>query len=347
MEWVIFLDMAINRYKTTMKLSLFSPFAKLLIFIGLIFLFMGIFSVLFPLAYLYLSGGDVSLLLKPDAIVQDWAFLCNMQLWTSICVFLAPSLLAAYWFSDGKTGEYLFSKRVPLPAQCLMAIVLLLAITPMISLIGEWNYQLRLPDALSGMEAWMRRQEDAAQEVVNQILNVESSIDWLFVLLVLAISAGITEEFLFRGVMQRLLLEKFKRVHLAVWITAFVFSAIHLQFFGFFPRILLGALCGYLLVWSGNIWIPVLVHTLNNAIYVATEYAIKQGWTTTEAMEMELSWGNLVIALAALVVFFLVAQRFKNRQQVPYRQTVLAATAKSIFEKMMSEEINRTSSDEK
>lgn len=330
-----------------MKLSLFSPFAKLLIFIGLIFLFMGMFSVLFPLVFLYLSGEDVTQLLQPNTMVQNWAFLCNMQLWTSICVFLAPSLLAAYWFSEGKVGRYLFSNRIPLLSPCLMSIVLLLAITPMISLIGEWNYQLRLPDALSGMEAWMRRQEDAAQEVVNQILNVESSIDWLFVLLVLAVSAGITEEFLFRGVMQRLFLEKFKRVHLAVWITAFIFSAIHLQFFGFFPRLLLGALCGYLLVWSGNIWIPVLVHTLNNAIYVATEYAIKQGWTTTEAMEMELSWGNLVFALAGLAVFVLVARQFKNRQQVPYRQTVQAATAKSIFEKMMSEELNRTSSDEK
>ena len=85
-----------------MKPSLFSPFAKLLIFIGLIFLFMGMFSVLFPLVFLYLSGEDVTQLLQPNTMVQNWAFLCNMQLWTSICVFLAPSLLAAYWFSEGK-----------------------------------------------------------------------------------------------------------------------------------------------------------------------------------------------------------------------------------------------------
>lgn len=332
-----------------MKFALFSPLAKLLIFIGLIFLFLGIFSVIFPIAYLYihlLFGGDATDMLNPEHTIKDWAFLCNMQLWTSICVFLVPSLLVAHWYSNGETGRYLFANHLPSPAQCLTAVILLIAITPFIGFIGEWNNQISFPESLSSIETWMRQQENAAQDVVSQILNVETAADWLFVFLILAVSAGITEEFLFRGVMQRLLLEKFKRVHLSVWATAFIFSAIHLQFFGFFPRILLGAFCGYLLVWTRNIWIPVLAHTLNNAAYVATEYAIKQEWTTAEATEMDISWKGFAIAVAGLAIFVLLIRRFKNRQTAQYRQEILSSAVKSIFE-IKPEEINRTFSDEK
>lgn len=329
-----------------MKLASYSPLAKLLIFIGLIFLFLGIFSIVFPLLYSYIFKGDATNLQNPEFIMKDWSFLCNMQLWTSICVFLAPSLLVAHWYSNGESGRYLFSNALPSLKQCLITVILLLAIMPFIGLIGEWNNRIDFPESLSGIETWMRQQEDTAQNVVNRILDVESTADWLFVFLILAISAGITEEFLFRGVMQRLLLEKFKRVHLSIWITAFIFSTIHLQFFGFFPRILLGAFCGYLLAWTGNIWIPVLAHTLNNAAYVATEYAIKQGWTTAEAVEMDFSGESFAIAIAGLAVFVLLARRFKNKQAIQYKQNILSSSVKSIFE-INPEEINRTFSDEK
>ena len=69
------------------------------------------------------------------------------------------------------------------------------------------------------------------------------------------------------------------RTHVAIWLTAVIFSAVHMQFSGFVPRMLMGALFVYMLVWTGSLWVPILLHFTNNAMAVILYFvALRQGW---------------------------------------------------------------------
>ena len=116
--------------------------------------------------------------------------------------------------------------------------------------------------------------EDKAKEAILGLISEKGVIPFVINLFVIAIIAGITEEFLFRGALFSIIRRKIKNPHVIIWIIAAIFSAIHLQFYGFVPRMLLGALMGYLLYWTGSIWVPVFAHFLNNAIGVVSMYFI-------------------------------------------------------------------------
>jgi membrane protease YdiL (CAAX protease family) len=132
----------------------------------------------------------------------------------------------------------------------------------------EINLKLSLPQAFSGIEEWMRRAEEGAELVTKMFLGVSTWQALLFNIFMIAIIPAIGEEFIFRGILLKLLRQWFGSVHAAVWLSAFLFSAMHMQFFGFLPRLFLGLVLGYMFVWSGNIWVPVFAHFFNNAAAV-------------------------------------------------------------------------------
>ncbi|HMR19324.1 MAG TPA: CPBP family intramembrane metalloprotease, partial [Sphingobacterium sp.] len=98
--------------------------------------------------------------------------------------------------------------------------------------------------------------------------------------------------------------------HLAIWITAVVFSAIHFQFYGFFPRLLLGAFFGYMMAWTQNIWVPVVAHFINNAsVTLLAFYFTKQGKTyadlqTYESYSIFVYIGGVALSLATGYWFY-------------------------------------------
>ena len=53
---------------------------------------------------------------------------------------------------------------------------------------------------------------------------------------------------------------------LSVWIADLIFSFFHFQFYGLIPRTVIGAVLGYALIYSRNIWVPVIGHAANNAV---------------------------------------------------------------------------------
>ena len=97
-------------------------------------------------------------------------------------------------------------------------------------------------------------------------------------MLVLGCLTGFGEEIFFRGMLTRIFLDKPMNKHLAIWLGAIVFSFMHFQFFGFVPRVLMGALFGYMLVWSGSLWVPIIAHAINNSVVVLSTYALERGY---------------------------------------------------------------------
>jgi membrane protease YdiL (CAAX protease family) len=129
-----------------------------------------------------------------------------------------------------------------------------------------------LPDFLAPLEAWMREAENAATALQERFLSGTSYLDLFVNIVVMAITPAICEELLFRGVIQNQLEKWFKNAHIAVWVAAIIFSAIHFQFYGFFPRMILGAALGYLLVYGKSLWLPIVAHALNNFMAVVVAW---------------------------------------------------------------------------
>jgi membrane protease YdiL (CAAX protease family) len=148
----------------------------------------------------------------------------------------------------------------------LVVIVLAVVAFPAVWVTGALNGVVEFPEALKGIEIWMREQENNAQTLTMFMTDFSSPLQTVLGFIVIAVLAGLTEEVFFRGVVQPLFQNLTKNKHAAIWITAIIFSAIHFQFYGFVPRMLLGALFGYLYVYTNNITVPIWAHILNNGL---------------------------------------------------------------------------------
>lgn len=176
------------------------------------------------------------------------------------------------------------------------------------ALLVYLNAQLELPGFLSELEAWMKEMEDQLMEMTMFLTDFQSVSELLIGLLVIGVLAGLGEEVFFRGVVQPKMHLYTGSYHWGIWITAFIFSAIHMQFYGFLPRMFLGALFGYLYVYSGSLIYPIVAHILNNSITVLLIYFAKQGMVdfdieSTETVSYPLALLGLLVVSAGIYYF--------------------------------------------
>jgi membrane protease YdiL (CAAX protease family) len=172
----------------------------------------------------------------------------------------------------------------------------------------DFNSQLVLPEAMSELEAWMKQTENQMMELTKFLTDFENIQELLAGILVIGVLAGIGEEVFFRGLIQ----PKFRlytgSIHWGIWLTAIVFSAIHMQFYGFLPRMFLGAIFGYLYVYSGSLVYPILAHIFNNSITVLLIYLSKQGTIdfdieSTDQVSYPLAFLGLLVLLGGIYYF--------------------------------------------
>ena len=165
------------------------------------------------------------------------------------------------------------------PSWLAIAIVIVFYVIslPAMNWLVEMNKAMSLPSWMAGIEQAMRAAEDSAAEVTQEMLNINSVGQLILCVLVVGVMAGLSEEMLFRGAMLRTMQDSRLGKHAVVWITAILFSAFHLQFYGFVPRMLLGVWLGYLFVWTGSLWVPIIAHTLNNSTVVLMSYLSNKG----------------------------------------------------------------------
>jgi hypothetical protein len=134
-------------------------------------------------------------------------------------------------------------------------------------------------------------------------------------LLVCALLPAVCEEFFFRGTLQQVLQRWCKNSHVAIWLTGFIFSAIHLQIDGFLARWLLGAYLGYLLVWSGSLWLPILAHFLHNALSIIIAHILLVNNTVTEDQLTLSTLLSAAIPLLFLIFFIYLIYKSLHKKQ--------------------------------
>ena len=223
------------------------------------------------------------------------------QIVSQFGIFLVPVFLFA--FLDGRNiSRYLSINNKPAFKTMIFAAIAILSATPLINYLGELNQHMKLPESMAGIEHWMKDSEDKAAKLTDVFLNVKSPDAFLINLLMIGIIPAIGEEFMCRGVLQKLFHQWTKNIHFAVIFSAFLFSAMHMQFYGFVPRFLMGVMMGYLFVWSGSLWVPVLVHFTNNAVAVLMSYLVNLGIANDSYDTIGTGNSQFVFVLISLIV---------------------------------------------
>jgi len=179
----------------------------------------------------------------------------------------------------------------------MVTVALIVGISP----ITEWNANMQLPESFGGLGDFMRDMEEKAAQLTTAMTSNLTFGSFALVFVVVAIIPAIGEELVFRGLIQTELQRALGNPQAAIWLGAIIFSAFHMQFFGFIPRLLIGALLGYLYFWSGSLWYPVLGHFLNNGLQVLGIYLMQQKVITYDMDSTESAPFFLVIMSVAML----------------------------------------------
>lgn len=170
----------------------------------------------------------------------------------------------------------------------------------------EWNQHIQLPAGYEALEKAMQSSEKSMAELTKFLLNFHSDMDFALAVMVIAGMAALGEEIFFRGVLQSMFERYIGNKHVAIWLAAAIFSFIHFQFYGFFPRMFLGAFFGYLYVWFRSIWVPIAAHFFNNGWTLLMHYLYQQKNIAIDPMDMvkEIPWWSAVLSVV-LVGFYI------------------------------------------
>lgn len=280
-----------------------TPAMKALFFMLLFMLIAGVGSaVAIALSAMVCDTGlpDLAALASGEALFTDPCQLQVMNAANQVLTFLGAALVFLLLF--GRASVDNFRLNAPTATFWLVPLLAVFAL-PLIQASYDVNR------ALIGKEGYLAKLfqpgEELAEQMTEAMLNMPNVTSLLINLLVVAVIPAVCEELAFRGVLQIQLSRMFKNVHAGIWVSAFVFSFIHFQFYGFLPRMLLGAFFGYLLVHTGSIWAPILAHFLNNAAAVSVHY-VQLHHPTVEVDLIEDPSANALSILVACVGFSLL-----------------------------------------
>jgi membrane protease YdiL (CAAX protease family) len=304
--------MGINRNYPSLfeRTPLFQLLISMLIILGVgIVLF-----TVFLLAGILIFNVDSGLLENLSSAVgeKDISFLKYIFISQDISFFIVPAIIILIKLNPGHQ-QGLMGIKMPRINEIVLIIVLGFCIFPITSFTGQLNSGMNLPDWLSGVEEWMTEKEDNANRLIDMCMTSNTFWGMIMNVLVIAVIPAIGEELIFRGVIQKVLSNLFKSGHLAIWITAFVFSAIHLQFYGFVPRFILGLIFGYLFFWSGTLWLPVISHFVNNAVPTIGAYIQGLG-SFNIPLDIPL-WKQAIGLPLPIIISIMILLYFRNKSK--------------------------------
>lgn len=228
---------------------------------------------------------------------------------SSTLMFIAPPVIL-YAITRERPMDQLGFRKPVKSWMLLIGVALMFVSLPLTNILGDWNAKVNF----GALENWLKMLEDAAGDLTQRMLEVDTIWGLMGNLLVIALIPAIGEELTFRSVLQQALTKRCN-VHLSVFLSAFIFSFIHFQFYGFLPRLFLGLLLGYLFYYSGSIWTTILMHFINNGTAVVMGYLEYKGYTNME-WEHFGSTSNVAVLVASLVItigmIWIVAKKQSN-----------------------------------
>ena len=244
-----------------------------------------------------------------------------IQILGSVGTFIVPALLFSYLFEGDLFSYYKFRNPTGWMPMILV-ILMMVSVIPFINYMAEINMKMEIP--IRAIDQVLRSLESSAEEMMVAFTATKNLGGLLVNLLMIGVIAAVGEELIFRGLLQKLMIQMVRNVHVGVLITAVLFSAFHFQFFSFLPRFVLGIILGYLMFYGRSIWYPILAHFANNAMGVIYYYFNSRG--SADDLLEEIGTSTLipvaaVISLALFLIFAILwysrAGRISNRSPLP------------------------------
>jgi membrane protease YdiL (CAAX protease family) len=224
---------------------------------------------------------------------------------TTVPLFVVPVLFARFIVND--TPNYLKPTFKFPPILLMLVFSIMLFSSPVMEVLVNINQKLTLPAPFKALEDLMRTMEQQAQKATDAMLHMNTIGDMLFAVLVVGLLTAIAEEFLFRGCVQTIFVKWTKNTHAAIWITAILFSAFHMEFFSFLPRVALGVFFGYFVAWSGSIWTSVWAHFLNNGSAVVITYLYQHKAISLNPDDQHVfNYGSYVFSLIIILILLYI-----------------------------------------
>ena len=199
----------------------------------------------------------------------------------------------------------------------LLTIIIVISFMFVNTVFIEWNMNFTFPGFLSGFEEWALEKEEELKLITDFLTEFNSFSQFIIVFIIVAVIPGIGEELIFRGILQNKFHLFFKNIHVAIIVTAILFSGFHMQFFGFVPRLFLGILFGYIYYWSGNIWYPILGHFINNGFTLILIYLYQTGYIGIDIDVQEAYPLNIILIFSVITIYML----FSFRKQFKYQKS--------------------------
>lgn len=284
----------------------------LIVMAGLLF----IGPVLGYLLVLLVHGGGlgsyITIMTSATEYPEYRALVLGVQGLNTLGAFIIAPLIFTYAVLAPASPSVFLRKGIRLNT-LFLTVVIVISFMVVNSLVAEWNADVQFPDFMSGLESWAREMEDRLQALTTYLTTFESSGYFVLAIIIIAILPAIGEELLFRGLLQNNFVRITGNVHAAVWIAALLFGLLHFQFYGLVPRVLLGALFGYLYAWSGNLLVPITGHFINNGLSLLLLYLYKTGVTDLDVESTEAFPVPYVIIFAILTLFLLYYFKRESR----------------------------------
>lgn len=278
------------------------PGRAIAVLFGTFFIMLILLSIVSALIFGTNGEGMTAKGMRIISIVQD------------LFVFILPAILAAF-VATRLPASLLAVDVKPRLMTVFLAVVVMVTSLPAMEWFIDLNNSIHFPESLSWLEDTLRGMEDSASAGIEAISGGTTVGDLIVSILIIGVLTGIAEEMFFRGALQNLFMSMSRvNKHFAIWIAAFIFSFMHFQFFGFLPRLLLGAYFGYLIWWSGSLWVPVIAHAFNNTMVVVMSWIAAQDGTAQSLEDASsLSVGNnpatIILSIVVTVLGIIILRR--------------------------------------
>lgn len=289
------------------KLNAVGQFALLVCFVGVGMVLLSLTMGLMARYVLNIPLQDLATAMFEPKNVD---FIRVLQIFSSFLMWGLPAIAVAA-ISGPKPVEQLGYNEVMSSKQVFYVVLMIAAGILLSGALGELNRMIPLSEALNNKaKEW---EENYSKQVMS-VANMKTINDYFFTMLILAITPALFEEMFFRGCMQQTLVKMTRSPFLGIAITSIIFSAVHISFFGFLPRLFLGFLLGYIFYYSKNLWLPVIAHFLNNAFGVTVLYSLsRSGKLTREAIDETYPLYYGLIGLVAIIAIFIYFKKESNR----------------------------------
>ncbi len=296
------------------------PFPQLIMLMGITVALAIIFSLIAHVLIKLIFGFSVEEILQLSHHLEDSrsvAALKVVQITSQIGIFLLPPILFAKFTQTASITQYYHIRPPGNPYSAGWAIMSVFTIIPLIGALSYWNMSIDLPESLGGIEQWMQDKEEANTAIMKAFLNTGTVAGLLLNLLMIAILPALGEELIFRGALQKVLHRLFSNPHAGIFATALIFSAVHMQFYGFLPRFVLGLLLGYAYFFSKNLWMPIIIHFVNNAFAVTLAFLYYNDHIQQNYNELALNTKAFPAVLSLLLTAYVVYRIYLNESATP------------------------------